>query len=367
MYAGSRVTYPVWARSLPMSMAAFIFGADDHGHLHHLVVYPSARVSVLRRFFGHGGFLLRVESSITQICVAEVEIMRPSVELDVVPSPRHSAVGWRGRAPPQPAAAVGAGGSAPARHRFSTLPGARALDDLHRRRDDRAAWHEQQRLVQSLIARAPKTTACCGGRRGSISGPATIRPFRRISDRAGAKTAGTSPNARSPSIQTMSPATTGRPVHGQLRAGPGRREGAVAGHGGQIPRSPGTGAGAQPRVRIRAASTPRGAASTTSCRGRSAIARRRRSTFARRSSSIRMRCAPASTWPAHTSTATAPRRPNACSTRWPPRRWAATTPPEERRAKAIGGRPDAGPLREAQVDRRDGLTARDGRRRRAAG
>lgn len=29
------------------------------------------------------------------------------------------------------------------------------LDELHRKRDDRGAWNEQQRLVQSLIARAP--------------------------------------------------------------------------------------------------------------------------------------------------------------------------------------------------------------------
>jgi tetratricopeptide (TPR) repeat protein len=29
------------------------------------------------------------------------------------------------------------------------------VDDLHRRRDDKAAWHEQQRLIQTLIARAP--------------------------------------------------------------------------------------------------------------------------------------------------------------------------------------------------------------------
>jgi hypothetical protein len=29
------------------------------------------------------------------------------------------------------------------------------LDDLHRKRDDRGAWNEQQRLVQSLLARAP--------------------------------------------------------------------------------------------------------------------------------------------------------------------------------------------------------------------
>jgi hypothetical protein len=29
------------------------------------------------------------------------------------------------------------------------------VDDLHRRRDDKAAWHEEQRLIQTLIARAP--------------------------------------------------------------------------------------------------------------------------------------------------------------------------------------------------------------------
>lgn len=29
------------------------------------------------------------------------------------------------------------------------------VDDLYRRRDDKVAWHEQQRLVQALIARAP--------------------------------------------------------------------------------------------------------------------------------------------------------------------------------------------------------------------
>ena len=29
------------------------------------------------------------------------------------------------------------------------------LDDLHKRRDDKSAWHEEQRLVQTLLARAP--------------------------------------------------------------------------------------------------------------------------------------------------------------------------------------------------------------------
>lgn len=46
--------------------------------------------------------------------------------------------------------AVGPVGAAP------ELPASLAhLDELHRKRDDRAAWNEQQRLVQSLIARAP--------------------------------------------------------------------------------------------------------------------------------------------------------------------------------------------------------------------
>src|SRR6516165_8134392 len=36
------------------------------------------------------------------------------------------------------------------------LPAALArLDDLHRRRDDKGAWNEEQRLVQALLARAP--------------------------------------------------------------------------------------------------------------------------------------------------------------------------------------------------------------------
>ena len=42
----------------------------------------------------------------------------------------------------------------------------------------------------------------------------------------------------------------GGPVHGQLRHGPGRREGAVAGHGRQVPRPAGTGAGAEPGLRV---------------------------------------------------------------------------------------------------------------------
>jgi tetratricopeptide (TPR) repeat protein len=38
----------------------------------------------------------------------------------------------------------------------AALPAALArVDDLHRRRDERAAWNEEQRLVQALLARAP--------------------------------------------------------------------------------------------------------------------------------------------------------------------------------------------------------------------
>jgi tetratricopeptide (TPR) repeat protein len=57
---------------------------------------------------------------------------------------------------------VGAGlGGAPAAPAggTATAPVATLLarvDDLYRRRDDKAAWHEQQRLIQTLIARAPQ-------------------------------------------------------------------------------------------------------------------------------------------------------------------------------------------------------------------
>jgi hypothetical protein len=33
------------------------------------------------------------------------------------------------------------------------------VDDLYKRRDDKSAWHEQQRVVQALIARAPNDYA----------------------------------------------------------------------------------------------------------------------------------------------------------------------------------------------------------------
>jgi hypothetical protein len=50
-----------------------------------------------------------------------------------------------------PGAATGAGNAAAA-----PLPALLArVDELHRRRDDKSAWHEEQRLVQTLIGRAP--------------------------------------------------------------------------------------------------------------------------------------------------------------------------------------------------------------------
>jgi tetratricopeptide (TPR) repeat protein len=55
------------------------------------------------------------------------------------------------------AGATGSGG--PATTSASAAPITVALariDDLHKRRDDRAAWHEEQRLVQSTLARAPQ-------------------------------------------------------------------------------------------------------------------------------------------------------------------------------------------------------------------
>jgi len=58
-------------------------------------------------------------------------------------------------------AATGGGGAPSAGHPDGgaanlPLPSALArVDDLHRRRDDKAAWNEEQRLVQALLARAP--------------------------------------------------------------------------------------------------------------------------------------------------------------------------------------------------------------------
>jgi len=50
----------------------------------------------------------------------------------------------------------GAGGTAAVNATTAPIPALLArVDDLYRRRDDKAAWHEQQRLVQALIARAP--------------------------------------------------------------------------------------------------------------------------------------------------------------------------------------------------------------------
>jgi tetratricopeptide (TPR) repeat protein len=50
-----------------------------------------------------------------------------------------------------PTGGAGAGGIAGA-----PLPAVLSrIDELHRRRDDRAAWHEEQRLVQAILARGP--------------------------------------------------------------------------------------------------------------------------------------------------------------------------------------------------------------------
>ena len=52
-----------------------------------------------------------------------------------------------------PGGAAGAGAGIAA---TAPLPGLLArVDELHRRRDDKSAWQEEQRLVQTLIARAP--------------------------------------------------------------------------------------------------------------------------------------------------------------------------------------------------------------------
>ncbi len=52
----------------------------------------------------------------------------------------------------------GGGVSAPAQAPATASPIAAQLarlDELHKRRDDRVAWHEEQRLVQTMLARAP--------------------------------------------------------------------------------------------------------------------------------------------------------------------------------------------------------------------
>ena len=50
----------------------------------------------------------------------------------------------------------GAPGTAAANPSTAPIPALLArADDLYRRRDDKAAWHEEQRLVQGLLARAP--------------------------------------------------------------------------------------------------------------------------------------------------------------------------------------------------------------------
>jgi hypothetical protein len=50
----------------------------------------------------------------------------------------------------------GAPGTAAANAAAAPVPVALArVDELHRRRDDKTAWNEEQRLVQSLLARAP--------------------------------------------------------------------------------------------------------------------------------------------------------------------------------------------------------------------
>jgi len=50
----------------------------------------------------------------------------------------------------------GSSGGAIANAATAPLPAVIArVDELYKRRDDRAAWHEEQRLVQALLARAP--------------------------------------------------------------------------------------------------------------------------------------------------------------------------------------------------------------------
>ena len=74
-----------------------------------------------------------------------------------------------------PGGAPGAGAASP--HRADPRVLAR-VDDLHRRRDDQAAWHEEQRLVQALLARAPERL------RGAVARGALLLLGQRRSRRA---------------------------------------------------------------------------------------------------------------------------------------------------------------------------------------
>ena len=111
-----------------------------------------------------------------------------------------------------------------------SLPALARIDELHRRRDDRAAFAEEQRWSQAALARAPeRLRRRSGARPGSISGPATIpglpqRPALALGQgRLGPRRAR---DRRQPERRRR--LLLGGRLHGQLRAGPRRGEGAVA-------------------------------------------------------------------------------------------------------------------------------------------
>ena len=62
-----------------------------------------------------------------------------------------------GKAPPSPPPSAGPAPAAEPAPTAPTLPALLArIDELHKRRDDRSAWTEEQHLVQATLARAPQ-------------------------------------------------------------------------------------------------------------------------------------------------------------------------------------------------------------------
>ncbi len=196
---------------------------------------------------------------------------------------------------------------------------------------------EEQRLVQSLLARAPERL-----RRALARRPLLFLGQRRSGrcrseqrSRWGKDGWDIAEHAIAVNPNDVAGYYWAAVCMGNYALGLGVVKALSQGHGGEVPRSAGAGAGAERRLRVRAASRPPGGASSTSSPGRSATARRPRSTCAGRSRSTRRRCGRGSIWRARTSTATARRRPSGCSTRSPRAPVGRYDAPEERRAKAL--------------------------------
>ena len=202
------------------------------------------------------------------------------------------------------------------------------VDDLHRRRDDKAAWNEQQRLVQTLIARAPSDYGVLWRAARfyfwASDDPGVAKEQRSRWGKDGWDLAETR-HRRQPERRRR--LLLGGPLHGQLRPRPGRREGAVAGHGGEVPRPADARAGVEPGLRAGRRRDRLGPVLRQAAVAEARPEEGRGAPAQGASSSTRTRCGRASTWPARTSTAIGPSRRSTCSTRSPRPCRAATTRP----------------------------------------